>query len=1510
MLNDKGMHQSIGMYNPEFEHDACGVGFVANIKGEKSHEIVQNGIEILENLKHRGAVGCDPKTGDGAGITTQIPHEFFVKECARLDYDLPDRGNYGVGLVFLPTIAEDRHIVEQVIESTVIDEDQVFLGLRDVPVNDDEIGSVAKSVMPVFKHIIVERGEDIDPEDFERKLVVIRKRIGLRIRAMDFGQKNYFYICNLSSKSIIYKGQLMAEQLRTFFPDLSDINYKSSIALVHSRYSTNTFPTWALAHPFRMIAHNGEINTLKGNKNWFNAREGLFKGSEFEDDLIKIAPIIAPSKSDSAAFDNVLEALVHSGRSLPHALMMMIPEAFSAGIQMSEEKEAFYEYHSCLMEPWDGPSAICFTDGRYIGSILDRNGLRPLRYWITDSDKIVMASETGTLDIEEKSVLKKGRIQPGKIFLVDTEEGRIIRDEEIKNEIVNKQDYKKWIDENLIILKDQKLEHTTPPDDPADVLTKQKIFGYTLEDIKYIIKPMAQDGKEATGSMGADTPLAILSKKPQLLFNYFKQQFAQVTNPPIDPIREEIVMSQQVILGPEQNILSESPLHCKRLKLRRPVITNQGLNRIRSLDNNNLISETISLVYPINKIGGLERALSEVFIRTDKLVEQGVSLIILSDKGVDKDNLPIPSLLACSGLHHHLVKKGTRTKVSIILETGEAREVHHFTTLIGFGANAINPYLAFEIIRDHWNKDEFENISLDDAEENYLDAISKGLFKVISKMGISTIQSYCGAQIFEAVGLDLQVVQKYFTGTVSRIGGIGIDLVEKEARLKHDFAFSTSFPGLESGGFYSWREEGEIHQWNPQTISILQQSVRSNDYKIYKKYASIVNDTTKNYGQLRSYLRFKERKSIPIEEVEPISEIVKRFATGAMSYGSISKEAHETLAIAMNKLGGFSNTGEGGEDPARFLVDKDGNLKRSKIKQIAQGRFGVTIEYLVNADQLQIKMAQGAKPGEGGQLPGHKVSKEIAKTRYTTEGVGLISPPPHHDIYSIEDLAQLIYDLKKSNPTADVSVKLVSEAGVGTIAAGVSKGKADHILISGYEGGTGASPLTSIKHAGLPMELGIAETQQVLVMNDLRTRVRIQVDGQLKSGRDVVIAAMLGADEFGFATSALITMGCIMLRKCHLNTCSAGIATQDKDLRKEFKGKPEDVINYFNFIAEEVREIMAELGIRKFNDLIGKADFLRKAHKIDHWKAKYLDLTNILHRMDVPVKKPIYHSEKQIHTLNKSFDNRLIESSKKAIQKGIPVRFSAQVRNENRTIGTMLSSTIAKKYGLKGLKDDTITIDFEGSAGQSFGAFLSRGLTFNLEGDANDYVGKGLSGGKLVIKQHEESKLDPGKNIIVGNVVLYGAISGEAYISGKAGERFAVRNSGANVVVEGIGDHGCEYMTGGRVVILGKTGRNFAAGMSGGIAYVWDQNNNFRDLCNMDMIDLFPLKSQVDKNELRGFIINHFEKTNSKVAKKILDNWMEVESQFVKVFPKDYQRVLAKQSAENKDEELLSENIK
>jgi len=1192
--------------------------------------------------------------------------------------------------------------------------------------------------------------------------------------------------------------------------------------------------------------------------------------------------------------------------------MMMIPEAFSGDKNMPDYKKAFYEYHSALIEPWDGPAAISFTDGRYIGSVLDRNGLRPLRYWITKDYKVVMASESGTLRINPEEIIRKGRLQPGKLFLIDTQEGKIIRDKEIKKEICSQQDYAKWLSDNLVHINDIPNSNSDFIQSKVPIKTKQKIFGYTLEDLKFIIKPMAIDGKEALGSMGADTPLAILSKKPQLLFNYFKQLFAQVTNPPIDAIREEIIMSEQVMLGPEKNLLEETPEHCKRLKLDKPILLNEQLQKLRNLNKDNFKAESIPTIYQKGKVGGLERALSDIFIKVDKAVDNGKTLIILSDRYSDDNNIPIPSLLVCSGLHHHLVKKGTRTKVSIIIETGEAREVHHFALLIGYGANAINPYLVFESLEELSKDNNLDGISIENAKDNYLKAVSKGLFKIISKMGISTVQSYCGAQIFEAVGLHDDLVDKYFTGTPTRLGGLGIDLIEKEVNMRHEAAFKIFEEGdnynLDEGGFYSWRAEGEKHQWNPETIALLQQAVRNKDYNVYKKYAEIINDPEKNYGLIRSYLRFRERKSIPIEEVEPAENIVKRFATGAMSYGSISKEAHETLAIAMNQLGGFSNTGEGGEDPERYTIDEKGQLKRSRIKQIAQGRFGVTIEYLVNGDQLQIKMAQGAKPGEGGQLPGKKVSIEIAKTRHTTPGVGLISPPPHHDIYSIEDLAQLIYDLKKSNPDAQVSVKLVSEAGVGTIAAGVSKGKADHLLISGYEGGTGASPLSSIKHAGLPMELGIAETQQVLVLNDLRRRIRIQVDGQLKTGRDVVIAAMLGADEFGFATSALISMGCIMLRKCHLNTCSVGIATQNPELRKEFRGKPEHVINFFMFIAEEIREIMAQLGVRNFDELIGKTEYLRKRFKIEHWKAQHLDLRNILHKTDVPVKVKVHHSEMQQHNLQLSLDNKLIESCKKAINKKIPVRFSCSINNGNRTIGTMLSSKIAKMYGLKGLPDDTIQIDFEGTAGQSFGAFLSKGVTFCLEGDANDYMGKGLSGGKIIVKPQEESILVPEENIIVGNVVLYGAISGEVYINGKAGERFAVRNSGANVVVEGIGDHGCEYMTGGRVVVLGKTGRNFAAGMSGGIAYVWDANGNFRDLCNMEMVDLFEVNSQEDKDELRNLIIKHFEYTNSQVAKKVLDNWMEVQPQFIKVFPKDYQTVLAKLKSENK-EEIVTEQL-
>ncbi len=1490
-----------GMYDPAFEHDACGVGFVADIKGKKDHEIVRNGIEILENLKHRGATGSDPETGDGAGILTQLPDAFLRKVCHEIDIELPAPGQYGAGLIFLPNIAEDRHKIENIFEQVTHEEGQKFLGFRDVPYDDSKIGRVARSVMPDFKQVFIARGNNTPLENFERKLLVIRKKLGLKIRIReDLSQKHFFYVCSLSSKVMIYKGQLKAEQLDEFFPDLQDEDFVSAVALVHSRYSTNTFPTWALAHPFRMIAHNGEINTLRGNLNWFNVREKQFESELFGDDLKKIFPVIAPSKSDSAAFDNAFEMLVYSGRSIPHALMMMIPEAYSGDPNMDEYKKAFYEYHACLMEPWDGPAAISFTDGRYIGSVLDRNGLRPSRYWITDDDKIVMASETGALSIDESKVVKKGRLQPGRIFLVDTKQGRIIDDNEIKKEISNSKPYKEWLEENMLSI--SQIDEDTSEDrkESIPLLQKQKAFGYSLEDIKMLITPMTETGIEATGSMGADTPLAILSKRPQLLFNYFKQLFAQVTNPPIDAIREKIIMDEHVFLGEEQNLMTESALHCRRLKLDNPVITNSEFRKIKSLNLDKLKSKTLSVLFHEGE--SLETALKALFDAADKAIADGNTILILSDRFVDAEYLPIPSLLACAGLHHHLIKKGTRTKVSIVVETGEAREMHHFAVLIGYGANAVNPYLVFETIEDLVDRKQLANVSdYETAQANYLIAVTKGLYKIISKMGISTVQSYCGAQIFEAVGIHEDVIDKYFTSTYSRIGGINLELICKEVRQRHDSAFKPEYQYeqmLDEGGFYQWRQDGEFHQWNPETIAMLQHSVRSGDFKLFKKYTSLINDPDKNYATLRSMLQFKERKSIPIDEVEPVAEIAKRFATGAMSYGSISKEAHETIALAMNELGGFSNTGEGGENPERFKVDEQGRTKRSRIKQVAQGRFGVTIEYLVNADQIQIKMAQGAKPGEGGQLPGHKVSKEIAGTRYTTPGVGLISPPPHHDIYSIEDLAQLIHDLKKSNTKADISVKLVSEAGVGTIAAGVSKGKADHLVISGYEGGTGASPQTSIKHAGLPMELGIAETQQVLVMNDLRRRIRVQVDGQLKTGRDVVIAGMLGADEFGFSTAALISLGCIMLRKCHLNTCSVGVATQDPELRKMFKGKPEHVINFFSFLAQEVREIMAELGIKNFDALIGRSDMMEQVDEVDHWKAKYLDLTNILHRPDVPARMPIYNSSKQEHNIQKWEENRFIEACKKAISKKVPARFGYVLNNTNRTVGTVLSSKIASLYGLEGLPEDTIQIDFEGSAGQSFGAFLSHGVSFRLEGDANDYVGKGLSGGKIIITPHEESGLIPEENIIVGNVVLYGAIKGEMYLRGQAGERFAVRNSGASAVVEGIGDHGCEYMTGGRIVVLGETGRNFAAGMSGGIAYIWDKNKTFGKLYNPEMVDLFDIEDEKDQSELHSLIQNHLHYTHSTVAGKILDNWTAELENFIKIFPRDYQRVLAEQNNE------------
>jgi glutamate synthase domain-containing protein 2/glutamate synthase domain-containing protein 1/glutamate synthase domain-containing protein 3 len=1496
-MNNSFFPKKQGLYDPRFEHDSCGVGFIVNIKGNKTHSIVRDGVKILENLTHRGACGCDPKTGDGAGILIQMPDEFFRQECAKSNITLPAFGDYGAGIVFLPPNLADRNIIEQWTEHIIHEEGQKFLGWRQVPHEPSQVGHVARSVMPAFKQLYIGRGANTKPEDFDRKLYVIRKRLYNKVQESTLGQRNFYYFCSLASKTLVYKGQLMAEQVDRFFPDLANPLMTSALAMIHSRYSTNTFPTWALAHPYRMIAHNGEINTLRGNINYMHAREMQFISKAFGSDLEKVLSIVVPHGSDSATFDNVLEMLVLSGRSLPHAMMMMVPEAWSGHESMSPEKRAFYEYHSCLMEPWDGPASIAFSDGRYMGALLDRNGLRPSRFWVTNEDTVIMASETGVLPVLPENVVKKGRLEPGKMFLIDTQEGRIIDDAEIKNDFATRQPYATWLRENVVDLSALPNPRRVHGLDEKTLVERQRAFGYTLEDLNIILGPMTVNGEEATGSMGADTPLAVLSSRPQPLYNYFKQLFAQVTNPPVDAIREEIVMAENVMLGAEGNLLDETPEHCHRLRVARPIITNEELEKIREINQGNLRSMVLPIVF--NKEDGpqgLEAALEGVFQAADAAIEKGFSILILSDRGVDKHRVPMPSLLACSGLHQHLIRQGTRTRVSLVLESGEARELHHFATLIGYGANCINPYLIFETIEMQIKDGRYPStLTFKDAQKNYLKATRKGLFKIISKMGISTIQSYCGAQIFEAIGLGEGFIEKYFTATPSRIGGIGIDTVAQESLRRHKAAYGdeNSYDQiLDIGGDYGWRAQGEHHQYNPQTIALLQHAVRSNDFKIFKKFSQLINSQATNLSTIRGLLTFKKRSSVDISQVEPATEIVKRFATGAMSYGSISKEAHETLAVAMNRMGGFSNTGEGGEDPERFKRLPNGDSKRSRIKQVAQGRFGVTIEYLVNADQLQIKMAQGAKPGEGGQLPGHKVSKDIAKTRYTTPGVQLISPPPHHDIYSIEDLAQLIHDLKNANDKADVSVKLVSEIGVGTIAAGVSKGKADHVLISGYEGGTGASPQTSIKHAGLPMELGIAETQQVLVMNDLRGRIRVQTDGQLKTGRDVVIAGMLGADEFGFSTIALISMGCVMLRKCHLNTCSVGVATQDPELRKLFVGQPEHVINYFMFVAQEVRELMAELGFKKFDELIGRVDCLETADLISHWKAKGLDLTNILHKPDVPLDVAIYHVSRQDHGLEKALDNQLIAQCQEAIANKKSVSLTLPIHNINRTVGTMLSAEIARKHGLAGLPENTVQIKFEGSAGQSFGAFLAHGVTLTLEGDANDYVGKGLSGGRIIVYPSKKAKFVAENNIIVGNVVLYGAILGEAFFRGIAGERFCVRNSGSHSVVEGVGDHGCEYMTGGRVVVLGPTGRNFAAGMSGGIAYVWDKDGDFKNRCNLGMVELFSVTNSADEKELKDLIESHAKYTDSPVAQKILADWKNALAKFVKVYPTDYRKIV------------------
>ncbi len=1476
-----GLPPAQGLYDPRFEHDACGIGFVANLRGHKSHDIIVKGIQVLVNLTHRGACGCDPETGDGAGVLIQIPHKFFARECAKLGFTLPPAGEYGVGMVFLPVEPQPRLTCEGIIERIAREEGLNVLGWRDTPIEGSAIGRVARVSQPYIEQVFVSRGKGMTEDQLERKLYVVRKRAEVEVGASDVPDKEFFYLPSLSARTIVYKGLLLAPQIANFYPELSDPDVVSALCLVHQRFSTNTFPTWQLAHPFRYIAHNGEINTLRGNVNWMHARQSILSSPLFGDDIKKLFPVIQPGGSDSAAFDNALELLVMSGRGIAHAMAMLIPEAWTKNRHMNPQKRAFYEYHASLMEPWDGPAAIAFTDGRSIGATLDRNGLRPARYLVTQDDLVVMASETGVLPIKPEEVKLKGRLQPGKMLLVDTVEGRIISDRELKSRLYGRNPYQLWLKENQITLDklaDPPREHGV---DPETLLMRQRAFGYTDEDIRMILAPMAEKGEEPIGSMGTDTPLACLSEKPQPLFHYFKQLFAQVTNPPIDPIREEMVMSLTSYIGTERNILDETPQHCHTLKLPHPILTNRDLEKLRRVSQGDFLATTLTMLFPV-KDGekGLESALNQLSKRASLAIKSGYTLLILSDRGFDEDYAPIPSLLALAAIHNHLVREETRTQVALIIESGEPREVMHFALLIGYGASAVNPYLALETVGNNG------------AAANFIKAINKGLLKTFSKMGISTLQSYRGAQVFEAIGLNRKFVDRYFTGTVSRVEGVGLGVIAEEAIRKHRHAFHpiTQFDTeLAVGGNYHYRVRGEYHRLNPQTIAKLQHAVRQESFATFQEYTDLVDDESRQLCTLRGLLGIKQSEEpIPLEEVEPAREIVKRFATGAMSFGSISKEAHETLAIAMNRIGGKSNTGEGGEDEARL---KDN--RRSAVKQVASGRFGVTANYLVNAEELQIKMAQGAKPGEGGQLPGHKVDETIARVRHSIPGVGLISPPPHHDIYSIEDLAQLIYDLKNVNPQARISVKLVAEVGVGTVAAGVAKAHADVVLISGDSGGTGASPLSSIKHAGVPWELGLAETHQVLVMNDLRGRIRVQTDGKLQTGRDVVIAALLGAEEFGFSTSPLVSMGCIMMRKCHLNTCPVGIATQDPVLRAKFQGSPENVINFFFFIAEQVRGYMARLGCRTFDEMVGRVDLLEARQALEHWKAKGIDLSMILYNPQMPRRIARRCIQKQDHGLDQALDYKLIDHARDAIDNATPIEIKLPIRNVHRTVGAMLSGEIARRWGSAGLPDGTIRFYFTGSAGQSFGAFLARGVTLELEGDANDYVGKGLSGGRLIVYPPRSSTFLPEENIVIGNVALYGATSGEAFFNGVAGERFAVRNSGATAVVEGLGDHGCEYMTRGLVVVLGKCGRNFAAGMSGGLAFVLDERGDFAERrCNTAGVDLEPLTDE-DVTLLCGLITRHVEATESPRGKWVLENWDQMLGKFVKVFPKEYKRVIA-----------------
>jgi len=1490
-----GLPRADGLYNPENEHDSCGIGFVAHIKGQKSNEIIDRGLDVLRNMSHRGAESADNTTGDGAGITIQIPHQFILSQGIRV----PGPGEYGTGILFLPKIEEERKLIESLLSKIITEEGLRLIMLRDVPVNSGVLGEIAHRSEPFIRQVFITG--DFEQDELERKLYIVRKRLENQVRNSDLKQANYFYVNSLSTKVLLYKGLFTPSQLGDYFPDLQDKEMKSAIALVHSRFSTNTFPTWDLAQPFRYIAHNGEINTIRGNRLWMQAREALLETKMFGEDLGKLFPVIEPGKSDSASLDNVLEFLVMTGRTLPHALTMLVPESFNDKNPIPNSLKAYYEYHSMIMEPWDGPASLLFTDGRFIGGTLDRNGLRPSRYIITNDDMIVMGSEVGVQTFSPSKVKVKGRLRPGKILLVDTKLGIIIPDSELKDQLSKMNPYGNWLKENRLELEKIEVKERVPST-IKDYPVYLKAFGYTKEDMEVILKPMALDGKEPTGSMGNDTPLAVLSKKPQRFFNYFKQHFAQVTNPPIDSIREGLVMSLTNYIGSlHSNLLEETPGMCKLIRFQSPIIINTDLGKIKSLKHEEFSNVTIPMLFKAN--GGakaLQEALDRICREGEKAVDQKINYLILSDRGIDKDHAPIPSLLAVSTLHHHLINVKKRMQIGFIVETADTREVMHFALLLGYGASVINPYMAFAVLDDLCKKGEI-NLEYKLARQNYIKAIDNGLLKIMSKMGISTLRSYHGAQVFEAIGVKKEIVDKYFNGTVSSVSGIGLKEIAEEALIPHRKAFGPTGDEDElpkTVGFYHWRKDGEVHAWNPETIGLLQWATRTNDYSKFKEFTQIVNRQNREPNFLRGFLNYK-KNPIAIEEVEPVENIMKRFVTGAMSFGSISKEAHEALAIAMNTIGGRSNTGEGGEDSERFLPRSDGNSVRSSIKQVASARFGVTINYLVNADEIQIKVAQGAKPGEGGQLPGYKVDKVIARLRHSTPGITLISPPPHHDIYSIEDLAQLIFDLKCANPKAYISVKLVSENGVGTVAAGVAKAHADLITISGQEGGTGASPMSSIKHAGLPIELGIAEAQQTLVKNNLRGRVRLQTDGQLKTGLDVVLMALLGAEEFGFATAALITLGCVMMRKCHLNTCPVGVATQNPELRKRFTGKSEYVVNYFQFLAQEVREIMAEMGIRKFEDLIGRADLLEQRKDIDHWKAKTIDLSALLHFPVEAERFPLRHVSNQVHKIDDVLDKELIKQANKAIKSKEKVWISMGISNTNRAVGTMLSGEVVRRNGEFGIPDNTINCRFYGSAGQSFGAFLAGGINFILEGDSNDYLGKGLSGGRIVVIPPSGSLFVPEENIIIGNTVLYGATSGELYVHGVAGERFAVRNSGAYAVVEGVGDHCCEYMTGGRVAVLGQTGRNFAAGMSGGIAYVLDKNGNFEYFCNKGLVELSQIEDRSDIIELQTMINNHLLFTHSKLAERILSNWDEYLPQFVKVIPLEYKKVLEEQKLES-----------